>query len=69
MLLRCKRFFRLTEFLSTSEKMFLLIFRMYPTLLTTAAQSPSIGSGISRGTQELREHGSNLLNFNRHQAG
>jgi gas vesicle protein len=29
----------------------------------------SIGSGISRGTQELREHGSNLLNFNRHHAG
>jgi gas vesicle protein len=28
-----------------------------------------IGSGISRGTQELREHGSNLLNFSRHQAG
>jgi gas vesicle protein len=29
----------------------------------------SIGGGISRGTQELREHGSNLLNFSRHQTG
>jgi hypothetical protein len=26
-------------------------------------------NGISRGTQELRRHGSNLLNFNRTQAG
>lgn len=25
--------------------------------------------GISRGTQELRRHGSNILNFNRTQAG
>jgi hypothetical protein len=28
-----------------------------------------IGGGISRGTQELRQRGSNLLNFNRHHAG
>ena len=28
-----------------------------------------ISGGISRGTQELRQHGSNLLNFNRHYAG
>jgi hypothetical protein len=38
-----------------------------------ATRAPSalntIGGGISRGTQELRERGSNLLNFNRHQAG
>ena len=27
-----------------------------------------IGSGVSRGTRELRAHGSSLLNFNRHQA-
>lgn len=26
-------------------------------------------SGISRGTQELRQRGSNLLSFNRHRAG
>ena len=26
-------------------------------------------NGISRGTQELRRHGSNLINFNRTQAG
>ena len=26
-------------------------------------------NGISRGTQELRRHGSNLLSFNRTQAG
>jgi hypothetical protein len=29
----------------------------------------SISGGLSRGTQELRTHGSNLLNFNRHHAG
>ncbi|HEY2392066.1 MAG TPA: YtxH domain-containing protein [Candidatus Angelobacter sp.] len=28
-----------------------------------------ISGGISRGTQELRQRGSNLLNFNRHHAG
>jgi hypothetical protein len=28
-----------------------------------------ISGGISRGTQELRQRGSNLLNFNRHYAG
>jgi hypothetical protein len=27
-----------------------------------------ISGGISRGTQELRQHGPNLLNFNRHHA-